>query len=242
MTETVGGIAYGFASWSDGRAATHTVNIPNTNWMYAAAYTGICRATTYSSSVLGDAPSVYWRLGDTGGAVAADTSGKAQPGTYLGGAASGQVGALRGDANTAVSLDGSNDAVIRNPISGISGTALSADLWLKTPKTTWDAGIVSYATSSSPAEFQLRDPQALAVYVKGRRVNTGVAVNDGLWHHLAVTWSSVAARYGLLGRGPGILGSVRSGAPLTAGGALVLGQDRDWVGAPSRQSTGITVA
>lgn len=231
VTQTVGGIAYGFASWSDGRAATHTVNIPNTSWMYAAAYTGICRATTYASSVLADTPSVYWRLGDTGGA-AADASGKAQPGTYLGGTAPGQVGALRGDANTAVSLDGSNDAVIRNPISGVSGTALSVDLWLKTPKTTWDAGIVSYATSSSPAEFQLRDPQALAVYVKGRRVNTGVALNDGLWHHLAVTWSSVGGALRVYKDGAtAFSGSVRAGASLTAGGALVLGQDRDWVGA-----------
>ena len=31
-----------------------------------------------------------------------------------------------------MTLDGANDNVIRNPISGISGTAISTDLWLKT--------------------------------------------------------------------------------------------------------------
>lgn len=231
LTQTVGGIAYAFASWSDGKAATHTINIPTTNSTYTAAYTGTCRTTTYPAAVLADLPSVYWRLGDSGGSPAADASGNGRPGTYVGGVASGQVGALRGDTNTAVSLDGSSDAVRSSPISGVAGSALSADLWLKMPKATWDAGIVSYATSSSPEEFLLRDPRALAVYVQGKRVNTGVALNDGLWHHLAVTWSSVGGALQVYKDGTLVFsGSVRSGASLAAGGALVLGQDHDWVG------------
>jgi hypothetical protein len=231
LTQTVAGIAYSFANWSDGRPATHTINMPATNATYTAAYAGMCRAATYAGSVLGDTPSVYWRLGESSGTSAADASGNNRTGTYVGGVASGQAGALRGDTNRAVALDGSRNAVRRNLISGISGSVLSVDLWLKTPKPTGDAGILSYATSSSPKEFQLRDPRALAVYVRGTRVDTGVVLNDGSWHHLAVTWSSVGGALRVYRDGlPAFSGSVRPGALLAANGALVLGQDQDWLG------------
>jgi hypothetical protein len=231
VTQTVGATGYTFTSWSDGGAATHTINVPATNTTYTATYTGACTATTYSSAVLADAPSVYWRLGESSGTAAADASGNGRPGTYLGGALLGRPGALSGDANSAVSFDGSNDALRRNPIAGVSGTAISADLWLKTSDATKNAGIVSYATTSSMEEFHLRDPRALAVYVKGTRVNTGVVLNDGVWHHLAVTWSSVGGALRVYKDGvPAFSGSVRSGVALTAGGSLVLGQDQDTVG------------
>ena len=84
----------------------------------------------------------------------------------------GQAGALSGDANTAVRLDGADDNVIRNPIAGFPTTAISAELWVKTTDTTKEAGLVSYAASSSADEFQLRDARALRVYVKGARVDT----------------------------------------------------------------------
>jgi hypothetical protein len=142
-------------------------------------------------------------------------------------------GGLTGDSNTAVSLDGVDDNVIRNPITGISGTAISADLWLKTTDTTKEAGIVSYAASSSADEFQLRDYRALRVYIKGARVDTGVAVNDGAWHHLAVTWSSVGGAVRVYKDGVLAFSNtvpVQAGGSITAGGALVLGQEQDTVG------------
>ena len=52
---------------------------------------------------------------------------------------------------------------------GFPTTAISAELWVKTTDTTKEAGIVSYAASSSADEFQLRDYRALDVYVKGTR-------------------------------------------------------------------------
>jgi hypothetical protein len=231
LTQTVNGTSYSFVSWSDGGGAAHIINVPTTDRTYTANYTAVCAATTYSASVLADSPSVYWRLGETTGTNAADASGHARPGTYLGGVTLNQAGALTGDANRAVSLDGSNDAVRRNPIAGVSGTAISTDLWLKTSNTTKNAGIVSYAVSSAMEEFHLRDPAALAVYVKGTRINTGVVLNDGIWHHLAVTWTS--AEGALRVYKDGVLafsGTVRPGVSLTANGSLVLGQDQDTLG------------
>ena len=65
----------------------------------------------------------YWRLGETTGTLAVDQLGGA-PGTYLNGAVLGAPGALAGDANTAVTLDGGNDQVnMHDPGSGGSSTS-----------------------------------------------------------------------------------------------------------------------
>ncbi len=232
LTQTAGGISYAFKRWSDGRAATHTLNVPAAATTYTATYTGTCRATTYSAAALADAPAVYWRLGEATGTTAADGSGHAQPGTYIGGVGLGQAGGLTGDTNRSARFDGSNDAVVRSPVSGIAGTALTVDLWMKVPNVTWGGSIVSYGTPGSPEALQLRDARALAVSVAGTRVNTGVALNDGSWHHLAVTWSAANGRLRVYKDGKlAFSGSVRAGATVPGGGSLVLGHDQDWVGA-----------
>ena len=123
--------------------------------------------TSYATAVTADAPLAYWRLGESSGTTAADASGNGRTGTYVGGVGLAKPGALSGDANTSVQLDGADDNVIRNPITGIGTTAISTDLWLKTSDTTKEAGIVSYAASTSADEFQLRDYRSLRVYVKG---------------------------------------------------------------------------
>jgi hypothetical protein len=130
-----------------------------------------------------------------------------------------------------VSLDGNDDRVIRNPLQGIAPGEISADLWVRTTSTTKDAGILSYATTSSADEFLLRDPRALGVYVKGTRVDTGLVLNDGRWHHLAVTWRSAGGELRVYQNGTlRFSGTVRAGAALTPNGSLVLGQDQDSVG------------
>jgi hypothetical protein len=233
--QTLNGTTYTFTGWSDGGAATHTVNAPATNATYTATYSGggQCTGSSYASAVNADAPNVYWRLGETSGTAAADASGKVQTGTYVGGVTLNQPGALAGDGNRAIQLDGNDDNVIRNPVAGMGTTAISTDLWLKTTDTTKEAGIVSYAGSTGADEFQLRDYRALRVYVKGTRQDTGIALNDGQWHHLAVTWRSVGGVISVYK--DGVLAftntiPVQDGASITAGGALVLGQEQDSVG------------
>ena len=190
-------------------------------------------ATTYASAVAADAPSVVLAAGGDDGTTAADASGNARPGTYVGGVGLNQAGALTGDTNRVGDARRRERHVIRNPIAGVGTTAISTDLWVKTSDTTKEAGIVSYAATSSADEFQLRDPRALRVYVKGTRVNTGVVLNDGLWHHLAVTWASAGGALRVYKDGALAFSSTsrcRPGASLTAGGALVLGQEQDTVG------------
>ena len=64
----------------------------------------------YPQAVDGDAPSSFWRLGETAGTVAADGAGD-NPGTYTGGVTLGQPGPLAGDPTPAVALNGSTGYV-----------------------------------------------------------------------------------------------------------------------------------
>ena len=85
-----------------------------------------------------------------------------------------QAGALTGDTNRSVLLDGANDNVIRNPIAGVGTTAISTDFWLKTTDTTKER-----ASSRTPRRRRRTSSSSAtrarcAVYVKGTAVNTGV--------------------------------------------------------------------
>jgi hypothetical protein len=63
-------------------------------------------SSVYRAAVLADTPLAYWRLDETSGTVAHDATGHGHDGTYVGTFTLGQTGALAGDADTAVGLDG----------------------------------------------------------------------------------------------------------------------------------------
>jgi len=54
----------------------------------------------YRDAVLALAPAGYWRMGETSGTVAADSSGHGLTGTYVGAPTLGAAGALAGDSDT----------------------------------------------------------------------------------------------------------------------------------------------
>ena len=81
--------------------------------MLAAAVAGAVPASAaaqYADAVLAT-PGLegYWRLGELGGTAAADASGRAAPGSYLGAPGLGARGALSGDADPAARFDGVDD-------------------------------------------------------------------------------------------------------------------------------------
>ncbi len=95
-------------------------------------------APSYEQAVLAARPVGYWRLGEAAGArTAADASGHQHHGTYHGRPHLGQPGALPGDKNTAVGLDGpQSKPYIEIPASkafsvATSGRGLSVEVWLR---------------------------------------------------------------------------------------------------------------
>ena len=93
------------------------------------------RAANYSKVVLAKKPVGYWRLGEDKGADAADGSGNGRTGTYQGAVALQEKGAIAGDANTAVKLDGKKSYVeipdheaFSQPTSG---KGLTVEVWVR---------------------------------------------------------------------------------------------------------------
>jgi hypothetical protein len=61
--------------------------------------------------VLADGPLAYWRLGESSGTTAVDSTGSGHTGTYLGGVALGVPAALVGNTDTAARFNGTNGMV-----------------------------------------------------------------------------------------------------------------------------------
>jgi hypothetical protein len=83
----------------------------------------------------------YWRLGEAAGPITSDSSGDGYDGTYVGNPALGQPGAISGDPDTAMGLNGpsSRDYVeIPDPADGssafsqpTSGLGLTVEVWMR---------------------------------------------------------------------------------------------------------------
>lgn len=95
--------------------------------------------STYVNTIMADGPNAYWRLGETSGSVMVDSTNDANNGGYTGGVTLNQPGAIVGDSNGAIALDGST-GYGRAPSSStlnITG-AISVEAWVKwsgTPST-----------------------------------------------------------------------------------------------------------
>ena len=156
----------------------------------AASASGCAASSPYSSAVA-NTPGVasYWRLGESSGTTACDTTG-ANTGTYQGGFTLGQPGALAGDPDTAVKLDGSTGIVNVPHASSLDvGDNFTLEAWVK-------RGAVSTSTNQAVASQQakawllmfnpsnqlvLRDATVADV------VHSTTTVTDSAWHQVAVT-------------------------------------------------------
>src|SRR5439155_16192427 len=74
----------------------------------------------------------YYRLDDSGGTFAGETSGNSPNGTYAGGYTQAQPGALTSETDPAVTLDGSSGYVLAPSSAALQNTnKVSIELWLK---------------------------------------------------------------------------------------------------------------
>lgn len=155
----------------------------------------------YAQTVIADGAAGYWRLGESSGTVATDSSGNAYHMTYSGSPTLGQPSLLVGDANKSVLWSGANKAE-RDPVNFDSRLYIennfSAEAWV-------------IVDATCPATFIVGSLQTLGwgIEVQGttNRVsldyNGGVALSviyptltDGLPHHIVGTYS-------INGAGPG---------------------------------------
>jgi hypothetical protein len=147
-------------------------------------------AITYPQAVMADHPVAYWRLGETSGTIALDSSGNGLNGTYVGSVSLGAVGAIVGDQDTAIALNGAGFVRIPNagPLDNISIVTVEA----------WARGASTNATQLFSAAggggYQVVWNAGVAgAYAMNTYVNAKTKITDALWHQIVVAWDGAAA-------------------------------------------------
>ena len=151
----------------------------------------------YGAAVLADAPVGYWRLGESGGTTAADSSGNGYHGTYLNGSALGAPGLLTNDPDTAVDFDGGNDYVDLGKPAGLpDGTSpRSIEAWCETDSVASGyAWCLAYGTNSNSQAFFIgRNGDDLYVGGYGDDIIVPDFWQVGVAHHLVATYDGTIA-------------------------------------------------
>ena len=180
---------------------------------------------SYAAAVLADQPVAYWRLGESAGNQAVDSSGNGFSGSYVNGPTFGVPGAIVGDPDTAISMTGPPaDAYVAIPDAPSLEltTDFSLEAWI-------------FQTSSNGNGFRLIDKEIAGLatatgydldtygaglgagggnghqlricggYIGGvaNCVNADTPFSLNAWHHVAVTVTGGIATFYLDGRPDG---------------------------------------
>lgn len=152
---------------------------------------------SYSATVLADTPSAYWRLGETTGNIAFDSSGNGRDAIYSG-PALGQSGALVGDSNSSALFNGyENDSIQRADSTGLvpGPDSWAVEAWFKVSWSgrgmeiiSWYAGGYQYGHDSFYM-LTLSDRGLPGYHVRdttGYRIDlvASASVADDSWHQL----------------------------------------------------------
>jgi hypothetical protein len=188
---------------------------------------------TYSSTVLGDSPAAYWRLGEASGTGAADSSGNGNGGSYAGGVTLGAP-ALINDANTSASFDGSDDRMYFSDSASLSPTAaISLEAWIRpdvvptTPGSAWNlvskwGTALLYLTGGASPKF------VFALFDSGSSSYAPTAVSTttvavGTTYHVVGTYDGASLRLYVNDVLEGTLARSGTVADSSFGGALAGG-------------------
>jgi hypothetical protein len=150
---------------------------------------------SYADTVKAMGPVAYWRLGESSGTAAADEMG-AHPGTYVNSPTLGATGALVGDANTAMTLSGTESATIPHaPVAFAGAAPFSVSLWSDyTPDASFRRAI---AVGGNTYNWQIVET---TTGIRFQRINSDG--NDLIqqsaptagWHHAVGTYDGATMR------------------------------------------------
>jgi hypothetical protein len=194
---------------------------------------GVIAHNEYSQAGSGGAAPVgWWRMdeassGSANGATIIDQSGYGNNGTADDGAnntgmtwTTGKIG------NGALSFDGADDYVIKNPFNNFPSTEVTIEFWMKSSDTTKSGTPFSYGGNN---EFLIYNYRNFEIHIAGSSTGaTGVSANDGSWHHIAVTWKSSDGSLKLYKDGTqAYSGTLQQGYSIVNGKSLVFAQEQD---------------
>lgn len=149
-------------------------------------------ATEYSSAVLTAGPQTYWRLGTPVESAAIDWIGD-NDGVIAEGVQTVPDGAIAGDAGGALTFAGGEDGIVASKTSSVPSSHMTQELWFRTTST--EGGLLMRHTSGTEEDagrlVLSMDGAGLLTHSVladgGRTLTTSTPLNDGAWHHVAVT-------------------------------------------------------
>jgi fibronectin type 3 domain-containing protein len=197
----------------------------------------------YGRTVVGDAPSLYWRFGEPSGTAAADSSGHGVGGRYGAGVVLGGASMVSGTTDSALSLPGDSSGSIATLQSAPAPATFSLETWFRT--TTRKGGkIIGYGSSSSgnsatyDRHVYMQDNGRVTFGVRttdGTRVtiSSSSAYNDDRAHHLVAVRG--AGGMSLYVDGLQVAANAVTAQPQSYNGFWRVGGDRlrSWANSPS---------
>ncbi|MBC7632322.1 PKD domain-containing protein [Aeromicrobium sp.] len=149
----------------------------------------------YGKKVFAAEPDLYWRLDDTSGTIAKDSSAGENDGTYRGTVDQGAAGIVAG--NSAVKL-GSGATVVANGSTN-NPTTFSEEVWIKTGTSQGGrifgfgrSGDGNFSSSYDRHMYMLDDGTIRFGVYNGNTVtiDSQAGLNDNAWHHVVATVGS----------------------------------------------------
>jgi fibronectin type 3 domain-containing protein len=154
----------------------------------------VAPADAYGAKVFSQSPDLYWRLDETSGSTAKDSSFSAQSdGTYGSGVTLSQAAGIQ--SGTAVGVDGSQNGLISTKVAAGASAQVSEEAWFNTGTTSGGKilGFEDTATGTGnnydKQIYMTNDGRLIyGVYVGGvRYAETSASFNDNHWHHVVGT-------------------------------------------------------
>jgi len=191
ITGLTKGIAYKFAVYgtnSSGNGASVTT---------PSSVTPTGTITPYTSVVLADSPTFYYRLDETSGATAFDSSGNLATATEVGSPTQGSTGLLGTDTDKGLALNGSSQYAY-TAASYTNPTTFTIEAWFKTATTTGGqiVGFGSLQTGASGEHdrhlYMANNGKLYFGVYPGevKTINSTSAYNNGSTHYAVATLSS----------------------------------------------------
>ena len=153
-------------------------------------------ADAYGKRIFDDDPTLYWRLNEANGSVAADSGPLGNTGSYFGPTTGGQSGAVAGTTNKSVLFQSpsqvNSDAIFTSP------STYSTELWFSTT-TTVGGKLIGFGSSKEgqsgnyDRHLYMQDDGRLVFGTWTGQTNTitsSDAYNNGQWHHAVATQSA----------------------------------------------------
>jgi hypothetical protein len=183
--------------------------------------------------VLADSPLGYWRLEETSGTVAADSSGHVADGAYLGGPRLGGTGAFPG--SRAVDFDGVDDRIEVAGAKAPNPAKLTVELFAKSKTPTWNAWGFLASKRNAFVLSPEQGSKAILFYVfytaagsfQNVRWLPPAQFDIQQWHHYAASFDGQTLR--LYADGKEVASAPATGSAIAPdSGPLTLGQDEGW--------------